>query len=49
MKKIIRNADVLYQETLQKLDVLFDENQIIEVGVNIQEECEVIDATGLTL
>ena len=49
MKKIIRNADVLYQGTLQKLDVLFDENQIIEVGVNIQEECEVIDATGLTL
>ena len=49
MKKIIRNADVLYQGTLQKLDVLFDENQIIEVGVNIQEECEVIDAAGLTL
>ena len=48
MKKIIRNADVLYQGTLQKLDVLFDENQIIEVGVNIQEECEVIDAAGLT-
>ncbi len=49
MKTIIRNADVLYQGTLQKVDVLFDENSILEIGTNIVSDAEEIDATGLTL
>ncbi len=49
MKKIITNANVLYQGKLQKVDVLFDENEILEIGTNIQDEAEKIDATGLTL
>ncbi len=49
MKRQILNADVLYKDTLQKVNVLFDENQILEIGQNIYEDVEVIDGTGLTL
>ena len=49
MKKQIINADVLYKGSLQKLNVLFDENEILEVGNEIYDEAEVIDASGLTL
>ena len=49
MKKIIRNADVLYRGKLQKVDVLFDEEKILKIGTKINEKCEEIDATGLTL
>lgn len=49
MKRIITNANVLYQGKLQKVDVLFDENEILEIGKDIQDDAEKIDATGLTL
>ena len=49
MKKVIRNANVLYQGTLKEVDVLFDEEKILRIDKNINEECEEIDATGLTL
>lgn len=49
MKRIITNANVLYQGKLQKVDVLFDENEILEIGTDIQSDAEKIDATGLTL
>ena len=49
MKRIITNANVLYQGKLQKVDVLFDENEILEIGKDIQSDAEKIDATGLTL
>jgi dihydroorotase len=49
MKKQIINADVLYKGRLQKVNVLFDENEILEVGNEIYDEVEVIDACGLTL
>ncbi len=49
MKRLIKNADVLYQGTLKKLDVLFDEKRILEIGANLDYECEVIDGSGLTL
>lgn len=48
MKKVIKNADVLYQGDLQKVDVLFDETQILEIGKDLHAE-EEIDASGLTL
>ncbi len=49
MRRIIKNADVLYQGKLQKVDVLFDENGILEIGNDIDDSAEVIDASGLTL
>ena len=49
MKRLIQNAEVLYQGKLQKVDVLFDENEILEIGTDIKVDAEVIDATGLTL
>lgn len=49
MKRIITNANVLYQGKLQKVDVLFDEKEILEIGTDIQSDAEKIDATGLTL
>lgn len=48
MKKVIKNAQVLYQDKLQNVDVLFDEQQILEIGENLS--CDnVIDGSGLTL
>ncbi len=49
MRRQIINADVLYENTLQKVNVLFDENQILEIGSNIYEDVDTIDGTGLTL
>ncbi len=49
MKRLIKNSEVLYKGKLQKVDVLFDENKILKIQENINEECEVIDGTGLTL
>ena len=49
MKTLIQNADVLYQGRLQKKDVLFDEQEILEIADHIDADAEKIDATGLTL
>jgi dihydroorotase len=47
MKRRITNAEVLYNGTLQKLEILFDETGILRVAETIDcEECEVIDAHG---
>ena len=49
MKRLIRNADVLYEGTVQKLEVLFDEEQILKVAAHIEGDYDEIDGTGLTL
>ena len=49
MKRIIQNADVLYQGKLQKVQVLFDEKKILQIAEHITGQYEVIDGTGLTL
>lgn len=49
MKRMIQNAQVLYQGRLQKKDVLFDEEKILKVADEIHEDCEIIDAKGFTL
>lgn len=49
MKKLICNGSVLYKGRLEKLDVLFDENEILKIGKDIKDEALKIDATGLTL
>lgn len=48
MRKVIKNADVLFEGKLQQVDVVFDEEMILEIGHDLQAD-EVIDATGLTL
>lgn len=50
MKTLIKNGNVLYNSQLQKLDVLFDEEQILEVGENLEDkEAEIIDASNLAV
>ena len=50
MKRLIRNADVLYHGELMKKEVLFDEKQILKIADKIEEEeAEVIDARGCAL
>ena len=49
MKRVIRNADVLFAGRLQKKEVLFDETSILEVSDKIAADAEEIDGTGLTL
>ncbi len=49
MKKVIRNAEVLYEGRLQEKEVLFDETMILEVSDHVDAEAEEIDGCGLTL
>ena len=50
MKRLIQNGSVLYRGELRKADVLFDEESILCIAENIpSEDCEVIDASGLTV
>lgn len=49
MKRIIKNADVLYQGSVQRLQVLFDEEKILKVAQSIEGEYEEIDGKGLTV
>ncbi|MCR4951681.1 MAG: dihydroorotase [Solobacterium sp.] len=45
--RLIRNGTVLYKGSLQKKDILFDENAILQIADQIDADCEVIDASGL--
>lgn len=48
MKTLIRNGMVLYEGTLQKKEVLFDETGILKVaGEIVIDDAEVIDASGM--
>lgn len=50
MKKIIKNARVLIDETLQNKEILFDENQILDIEDHIDDqEAQIIDAAGCTV
>ena len=50
MKRIIKNGSVLYHGKFEKLDILFDENQILKIAEKIEDdEAEVIDACGKTV
>ncbi|MGM9941586.1 MAG: dihydroorotase [Bulleidia sp.] len=47
MKRLIRNGRVLIQDELVETEVLFDENQILQISEHIDcEDAEVIDAHG---
>ncbi len=49
MKRVIRNATVLYKGILQQKEVLFDETQILQIADTIEGEYEEIDGTDLTV
>ena len=47
--RLIKNGQVLIDNRLEKKDVLIDEGKIIQIDDSISKDCEVIDATGLTV
>lgn len=47
--RLIKNGQVLINHTLQSMDILFDENQILDIQENIEMDVETIDATGYTI
>lgn len=47
--RLIKNGQVLIDNRLEKKDILIDEGKIIQIDDSISKDCEVIDATGLTV
>ncbi|MGM9947127.1 dihydroorotase [Floccifex sp.] len=47
--RLIKNGQVLINHTLQSMDILFDEDQILDIQENIEMDVETIDATGYTV
>ena len=46
MKRLIRNAKVLYHGELMEKEVLFDENRILQIYDHIEADAQIIDAGG---
>lgn len=46
MKRLIRNAKVLYHGELMEKEVLFDENRILQIDDHIEADAQIIDAGG---
>ena len=46
MKRLIRNAKVLYHGELVEKEILFDETQILKIDDHIDTDAQVIDAEG---
>lgn len=46
MKRLIRNAKVLYHGELMEKEVLFDEKQILQIDDHIEADAQIIDAGG---
>lgn len=51
MKKLLRNGNVLIEEAPEKKDILFDEEQILQIAGRIEPDAdtEMIEAEGLTI
>ncbi|MBQ7992001.1 MAG: dihydroorotase [Solobacterium sp.] len=49
MKRIIRNAKVLINGTLENLELLFDESGILEIAPHIEADAEITDASGMAV
>lgn len=49
MRRLIKNGTILYKGELVKKDILFDEEQIIQINDSIDGDYEIIDATNLTV
>ena len=46
---VIKNGNVLVEDTLKKVDILIDEGKIVKIAENIEGDYETIDASGLTV
>lgn len=47
MKKIlIKNGNVIFEDRVEQADLLIENDKIVKIG-KIQEDCEIVDATGL--
>ena len=49
MQRLIKNGELLIDGELVRKDLLFDENSILAIEDNIEEDFDIIDATGLTV
>jgi dihydroorotase len=49
MKRMIKNAEVLVNGTLENLEILFDESGILELAPQIEADAEIIDARGMAV
>ena len=47
--RLIKNGQVLIDNRVEKKDILIDEGKIIQIDDSISKDCEVIDASGLTV
>ena len=47
--RLIKNGNVLINDTLEKKDILIEDGKIVKIEDHINADCEVIDASGLTV
>lgn len=47
--RVIKNGNVLIDDTLQKVDILMKDGKIVEIADSIEGDYEVIDASNLTV
>ena len=47
--RLIKNGNVLINDTLEKKDILIEEGKIVKIEDHIDADCEVVDASQLTI
>ena len=47
--RIIKNGNVLIDNKIEKKDILIEDGKILKIADSIEENCEITDATGLTV
>ncbi len=47
--RLIKNGNVLINDTLEKKDILIEDSKIVKIEDHIDADCEVLDASGLTV
>lgn len=47
--RLIKNGNVLINDTLEKKDILIEEGKIVKIEDHIDADCEVVDASQLTV
>ena len=47
--RLIKNGNVLIDDKLEKKDILIHEGKIIKIDDSIEKDCEILDASGLTV
>ena len=47
--RLIKNGQALIDGSLKHCDILIEDQTIVKIGENLNTDCEIIDATGLTV